>query len=1161
MKKQKFIYTSNKVDCPNCGGVHGCQIFESGWINCLRGFSQNDAGPGYKFVKVLKNGMGGLFAPTNQQQQRPEKYNREAKGKRINQKLALLSIEERDRQYRLVNENLRFVQRHREELQRRGLTEGEINFVVESGWLKTWNSGQLIRDLSPNLAGVDPTKSMPELKNHSGFAVWALDVEGRITGAQIVNDDRNYGKYLWLSSAKQGGVGQHLPNGESPLFVWQHPSAKEINYLLLVDGALASLITAMLMWRLGRIDTIVIGSAGMGFCSSRQTFQEYVGQLSPKQIIVCPDAGDIVNKQALQRVKETITLCQRLKYNTAVGWWGQITKEECDIDELLAEGEIEKIQIITASKFEAIAGDCNENLILKKLEKFVDKTKRGFQKSKKTKTEKVRIKERRDVQPQVVRYIPGELPRPEEWREMGCPKIRFEKGQQKLIWQEATVVKGWKDVLDKSHPGAGKSHNVGELQPEQFFLQAEEGQQENQDKLVYFCESSRNITTATIEKNFTELPVRFATGEIRSDQYRRTPLGNPFRIWNQEKQQDGLNGNCNFAKEHRILAEKNLGLAASASDGESDDNPICYGCPFRAKKKKEDGCQNSVGQGFGFKALRKNALAESKIRSTIIAFPENLGTRYGAFIDEAGAIIKGVSTISVNVEEFIYFFSVVRLNNLELYEKLRFLREEIEHRIQGITKAPDFGWDLAKIRQFLGEAPSNIFEIIEEVKLLTQEERNHAVSAISKGIVAVKDIEELISKNWLLQFLEIWTGVVPGSIRIVKGKITLTVRNQREQEILQNAEFRIYLDATLTRQRLATIRNIDVTQILEIEEEPPSYNNLIVTHVMGLGLGNKSRSPFCDRRIEALEQYFTEKHNGSYDSIDWKVKSQEKNKPGKIFHFSGDRGSNEYSQLEAVASFGTPYISLSAIQDIYQCLTGKVVEIDPKSKKSTEQNFQDWIDEEVEANIIQKIGRLRANRRPNEKLYYYHCSSYPLDLIKEAFPGASFEKVDAFELTPDAGDETQQSRWQVFEAVKSLAQSKSVADVLKLTQNEIAKVTGRHQSRISQIAGQFGGGKQFLRILAYLINIYIRGTNNFELSEEEKFLAQSYLPEIIKLPSKEALAEIGSIVRLVSKGTERFIALLNEASAEVKAKVLSLIMTQLPEGIQQRFLEMCNLIT
>ncbi|MBR8840993.1 MAG: hypothetical protein DSM106950_45305 [Stigonema ocellatum SAG 48.90 = DSM 106950] len=43
------------------GNHHGCATQEDGLIECLRSFSQQDPPPGYRFIKLLRNDMGGLF--------------------------------------------------------------------------------------------------------------------------------------------------------------------------------------------------------------------------------------------------------------------------------------------------------------------------------------------------------------------------------------------------------------------------------------------------------------------------------------------------------------------------------------------------------------------------------------------------------------------------------------------------------------------------------------------------------------------------------------------------------------------------------------------------------------------------------------------------------------------------------------------------------------------------------------------------------------------------------------------------------------------------------------------------------------------------------------------------------------------------------------------
>ena len=88
--------------------------------------------------------------------------------------------------------------------------------------------------------------------------------------------------------------------------------------------------------------------------------------------------------------------------------------------------------------------------------------------------------------------------------------------------------------------------------------------------------------------------------------------------------------------------------------------------------------------------------------------------------------------------------------------------------------------------------------------------------------------------------------------------------------------------------------------------------------------------------------------------------------------------------------------------------------------------------------------------------------------------GCQFERKRAFEITPVAGNLTEQSRWRLMEAVRYF-QEEGV-DVAKLTQKAVAKVSGHSRSRIAQIATEFGGWKMLKKLLAVLITNSMRLT-------------------------------------------------------------------------------------
>ena len=151
---------------------------------------QLDAPPGYRFLQPLRNGMGGLFVLANEHDnsnseqracwRQEQDFKRLLRSKELASRQAkLLSIEERDAQYRLFNQDLTLIARHRQVLRERGLADTELHSAVELGALRSWNPVQRIIGVSPDLAGVDPfTRALTGV---DGIAIYAFDPDGFIT--------------------------------------------------------------------------------------------------------------------------------------------------------------------------------------------------------------------------------------------------------------------------------------------------------------------------------------------------------------------------------------------------------------------------------------------------------------------------------------------------------------------------------------------------------------------------------------------------------------------------------------------------------------------------------------------------------------------------------------------------------------------------------------------------------------------------------------------------------------------------------------------------------------------------------------------------------------------------------------------------------------------
>jgi hypothetical protein len=169
---------------------------------------------------------------------------------------------------------------------------------------------------------------------------------------------------------------------------------------------------------------------------------------------------------------------------------------------------------------------------------------------------------------------------------------------------------------------------------------------------------------------------------------------------------------------------------------------------------------------------------------------------------------------------------------------------------------------------------------------------------------------------------------------------------------------RYYLDATAAPEMLALYRQIPVTQILQIEQKTPPLENLDFVWVTGFGLAGKNRSNSCDQRLKVLHAFLKEKHPNLV-TFDWKAKRNILEVDGHYFSDS-IRGTNEFINQTAIAAIDLPTPDVATFYDLW--LT---------SKTNESLSFEDFYRYLVDAEIIQGVSRLRANRRPEEELTFY----------------------------------------------------------------------------------------------------------------------------------------------------------------------------------------------
>lgn len=712
----------------------------------------------------------------------------------------------------------------------------------------------------------------------------------------------------------------------------------------------------------------------------------------------------------------------------------------------------------------------------------------------------------------------------------------YKIGDRKKVWQKAVKL-GYRFILDRSGTGLGKSYDAGLAKTHEF----------RAEKLFYISSDHRNPTTTTIEENYEDLPVRH--NGLVTDYTRFTPLGTPHVRWAKDPEDElDVPGNCYRAGLFARLSAKNLNVSKSNS------SPICNTC------KVAHLCKLGIGDKYRatFRGDRSDAMKSPKIRCHADSLPtpgsnpcEFDYSNSGLFWDESQ--LKVMDIIEVRLEDFEQVWGELEQKSRLLHEQLKTLRLALRALLIGEVKPTSrYGFDDKAIRSLLPAAPNNLDKIISDLLTLLkpdlsflndQPEFIDAQKAKRMGISkgqrqtanayfkqqANKDYSENFNKltlNWLIPFLKVWNGE-RGALRCEWGKLTIFTGYDRHKTIAKAAKFNIFLDATMTREQLALLLDVEPSSIYVIEQEKPTHNNLRIIQITGLGKLGKDRSELKQRQVAALKAALKEKYPNAVIG-EWKKYASD----GDGQWFVNLRGSNEFQNASTLAVFGVPYQNLGHRQALLMTLTG---EFAPLDSESPHEDLQAFIDEATQAEIQQAIGRLRAYNRPNEQLTFIFVGDYDI-----SFLGLPVEQIDAFQFCPEAGTPAQQTRFHILQAFRQLTD-----DGAKITQSAIAGAIGKSQALIAKLAREMGGWRRLKKILLVLYRSLYRGSNNWAgglegLTEEEQILVRDYLPclELSQSPD-ETVGELLSLLK--GFGAASMTRILFSASPECKAHILAAV--------------------
>ncbi len=1166
----KYIPTKRGNPCPICANTSGkCREVGQN-ILCMTHPDQDSGSAGWKYIKPTKDGLWGIYVPddgtTNgkswqdvlSERLRFAQSEKEKELAKLNQSLP---VGERSVENRKLLLQLDLHPDHRDNLRERGLTDSQIR----AGLFGSVKPGQKVSDISPRLAGVGSDGRL-KLAGR-GFLVPVYDIHGRILGMQLRLDNTDDNQYRWLKWEHSS----KLPNGEMPITV-ARPLKREAEGIGVIEGILKPDIASQLS------GIVFIGAAGGNFSASQEQFKQALAhldqELNTKTVRIFPDAGGVSNPHVYHRDCETIRLIQSWGYEVEVGDWGQFhDKSQLDYDELLAAGRGHEVRFIRAAEYLELREDESNSFpdgffpidepdlaaykewieweqeqervaLAQEKESFLDwfkrkilglgkKAKKGFGQEQKVKV----------TPPKVINYEPGmPLPSPSDYEGLQPPKIIYPPGQRLKVAIELKN-NGWSTVADTSFMGLGKSHETARLEPDP----------DAANKIWYLDINHLNPSTEAVEQNYTDLRPRH-DGLYRdgNGQLRRA-------ITDDQKEVAVERSNCWQADPFNQLKQKGY-----SPEGQPRElSPICQKCPFNYL------CGRESGNGYGFRHLRKRSLEARQIRAHIDSLPNPDDYSFSqdiAVVEEASLLLRGTKKLSAAWTDLLSQFDQIEASELRSKSFVRSHSSEVgnpdlglrnrEHPssfiplknalrslLTGEVEQGRYGLDDEAVRAILGSPPDNLPELIEQVEaalpcvedVIVEPDSvsgcggqwrslGHFARSWFKKEARAETAERMraLPVNILPDLLKVWGGLKPGAMRVNFDSLSVTVIDPRHGDLLKNFKFRLLLDATLNKDYAAATLGIDQNSLIEIQQETPDLSNLLVFNTHIQGLGSRSRSDACKKRIAAYKARWRE--------IDPDVKflgmKGEEDIDGYWHHHN--RGSNDFERASNFVCFGSPFPNVGFVQDHYFTLFG--------TKSGFERHYQEL----VAADIVQAVGRQRSHRYLDQQFTLDLVGTdQDLSFLTERY-GIKVIERQSFEFCPEAGTPKQASRWKILLVAQQLK-----AAGQKVTAKAIAAATGLSERWVRELASDFQGGfAQFKKAELFLDKSSIGGVPVFESDQKpneihQAVLARQELRDWIGLNPVEVAASALQIIH--DHGWGEFREFLRSKGADIQALYLGSI--------------------
>jgi hypothetical protein len=905
--------------------------------------------PEWHYLGVASTGVWGKFVPRKDRdfdrtEWEAKKLERERSRleRQKNHAKNSLPIPDRDKALRKLSQSLGLSRRHQKALLDRGLSES----AIESGlFFSIYPNDDVPPSIPPNLPGVINGKIAA---GGVGIACLAFDSEGRAIGYQIRLENVTDSKYRWA----KGLTSSHLPNGELPItFI---PNDKESDRVWLTEGILKPFVAAH------KHGINAIGAAGGHFSGAANQIKNAIGPY--REVIISPDAGDINNPQVMLRWSKEIKFLESLGKPILIGWWGQETKNDDDIDEI---GNLDQVGFITPSQFLAMGK--SEPL------PFWEQIKR------------LAARDRKKPK----KPVPSPLPTKRE------AKI-YDRSNRLNEWASG------KYILDTSPTGSGKSYDAGTLTPDMLGV----------SDIIYITNDPRNVTTSTL-KEWPILEGRHA-GLYRNElKELRTRKRKDSLDRYQEK---SLRANCARPFTHAALANQNIphGLESAT---------ICQGCQFLELCQSGKGDYDYLNKRAIALESKRLIAHPSSLPLPKSLDPEN-GFDYGntaLIFEESELSFNTTKVVKVTEKDITASIASLAEKDSDLFLSLKPLLIAIK-KLLSEKQTNRYGFDGKSLKaSLLGLIPSDI-DLNRLKQALTPDlsfldpisEMGESIADMPIAVrraFAEKDsnlsekAENEVLKQWLPEFIDSLQG--KGYLSLNHGVLSVSFLDERLQAIIGEAAKIIFLSATESIENLEARTGLKIDLITTGGGIPENIDFLQVTDLGRMGI---NRGEGQKRRSKAILGHYRQNDPDNTAVIRFQSHCKDEDDQTSLKHFINSQGTNAIAGVPRLIIDGLPCPNLESLRHDYAVSTGN----DPDGE-----DFDRYVHHRILSIVRQEIGRVRANLYPG-RFEIVFLTDYDFSGL---IPVNQIKQVKAHEITPNAESAIERTKRLILESVEKLQET------------------------------------------------------------------------------------------------------------------------------------------